>query len=747
MLAFAFLNPLLLWALPLAAVPIIIHILNRRRFKKVPWAAMEFLLRAMKRNRKRLRLEQWLVLLLRVLAVLLLALLVARPQLGGGGLIGTVTHHVVMLDDSASMTQRSGSATLFERAQDRVRSLADDLAKTRNGDLFSIVRSSRGKEPDVWKSRVGPDLGRRTGTSLKEWTVNDGSADLGQVVADTQRRAATVEEASRTHYYLITDQRAYDFTTPDDKPRPALQAAIAAMEPETEHLTVLGVGGQHPNLAVADVRLVDRLAVANVPVTLAVDIKNHGLDATMPTTVAVGVDGQSSVSLAVPQLAPGQLVSLPLSHTFGAAGFHRVEARLEPSEHFPLDDGRAFAIDVRERSRVLLVDGDPDEQDGECFYLQTAFDPDDDGRFGVETQVVTDTGLGELDLQQFDFVWLCNVQTPSSDMVQRLEQFVASGGGLTIFCGQVVDAQRYNELLWRDGKGLLPLPLGEIDGDPDRPEAAVLVKKDHPICERLGDVYELLMNRVVLVHRWLTIADDFAHDAAVVARIRDAEGPPLIVTRPYGSGGGQVTMFAITADKHWSNFPVTDLFVPAVMELHRFGVRRDDPSGQNLLPNGIYRTELDPGLYRPDVTLRALAGDGEERTFTAVEVKTATETAPSPTPSPESIQPRPLALTVPMSELRELGAYEVEFSRHDGVPHQRMLARNATPAESQLVGFTPATFLRLFPKELHDRVTFVAADAGLGAGPGEGEIWKLLAAALVAGLLLESLLAWRFGRR
>ena len=72
MLALAFLNPLLLAAVPLCAIPIVIHLLNRRRFHRVPWAAMEYLLAAMKRNRKRLRMEQWLVLLLRTLAVLLL---------------------------------------------------------------------------------------------------------------------------------------------------------------------------------------------------------------------------------------------------------------------------------------------------------------------------------------------------------------------------------------------------------------------------------------------------------------------------------------------------------------------------------------------------------------------------------------------------------------------------------------------------------------------------------------------------
>src|SRR5262245_3210282 len=123
MIALAFLNPLLLWAVPLAAVPIVIHLLNRRRFQRVPWAAMEYLLAALKRNRKRLRMEQWLVLLLRTLAVLLLAFLVARPQLAGGGIVGTRTHHVVLLDDTASMLQHTGSATLWDHAKDQVRRL------------------------------------------------------------------------------------------------------------------------------------------------------------------------------------------------------------------------------------------------------------------------------------------------------------------------------------------------------------------------------------------------------------------------------------------------------------------------------------------------------------------------------------------------------------------------------------------------------------------------------------------------
>ncbi|MBL8727109.1 MAG: BatA domain-containing protein [Planctomycetes bacterium] len=737
MLALAFLNPLLLVALPLCAIPIVIHLLNRRRFRQVPWAAMEYLLAAMKRNRKRLRMEQWLVLLLRTLAVLLLVALVSRPQLSGGALLGSRTHHVVVLDDSASMTQRSGSTQLFERAQDRIRLLVDDLAQRRSGDLLSIVRTSRPLQPDLWGQRVGPDVGRRTAVMLKEMSVGDGSPDLGLVLQATMRRAAEVQDAARTEYYVVGDRRARDWATDDDKPRPALLAALSSMGDE-EHLTVFGVGGQPPNLAVVDVRLDDRLAVAAVPTTLSVVVQNFGLDPTTPTSVAVEVDGRSRVVQAVPALLPGERVALPIEHTFHQAGFHRVEASLEATEPYLIDDRRTLALDVRDKSRVLLVDGQPDEREGETFYLQAAMEMVETG---IEPQVVTDLALEETDLDPFDFVWLCNVQAPSAATSRRIEQFVAAGGGLGIACGNQVDARRYDELLWRDGQGPLPLPLGDVAGDPDRPESATLVAKDHPICDRVGEVLDLLVGNVLLVKRWLTIEEVPDHEASIVARIHDAEGPPLLVTRTFGDGG-EVVLLAVAADRFWSNLPSTDLFVVLVNQIHRFGARRRDLSGQNLTPDGSYRLELDPGTHRADVTVRALVEAGDERTFTAVAAQ------PDAADGAESAAgTQRLTLTIPMAELRQLGAYEVDLTRHDGGPDTRLFARNPPIAESRLLGLTDAAFARLYPPEVQPHVDFVGADSGLGAAGGEGELWQLLAAALLFGLLAESLLAWRFGRR
>ena len=144
-LALGFLHPALLWAIPLAAVPILIHLLNRRRYQKVRWAAMEQLLAALKRNRRRLRMEQWLILLLRVLAVLLLVFAISRPQLTGSVLGEVRTHHVVLLDDSGSMTQRQGATNVFRAAVERVDNLVGDLVETRERDLFTELSAVDGQ--------------------------------------------------------------------------------------------------------------------------------------------------------------------------------------------------------------------------------------------------------------------------------------------------------------------------------------------------------------------------------------------------------------------------------------------------------------------------------------------------------------------------------------------------------------------------------------------------------------------------
>ena len=757
MLALSFLNPMLLWAVPLAAVPIVIHLLNRRRFREVRWAAMEYLLKALERNRKRLRMEQWLVLLLRTLAVMLLVMLVSRPQLGGG-ITSTVAHHIVLLDDTASMRQRSGSVSLFDKAQDQVRTLAQKLAALRAGDLVSIVRASKTNEPDLWAQRIGEGLERRVGQLLAEQRCGDGTADLGAALTALRARALATKESSRTDYYVASDLRSCDWLSDDGKPRPTVVQFMAQMDASVEHVHAMGIGSRDAdNLAVTAVRCVDRMAIAGVPVELAVDVQNFGLDATQAGELSVEMDGKSRVTRPLPPLAPGERASIPVVHTFFNGGDHRVEASFAPVDHYLVDDRRTLALPVQSASRVLLVDGEPDdgsEDGGETMFLQAALDPGGDQPSGVAVEVVAETALGEVDFAPFDMVWLCNAPAPSPSIVEKLEKFVAAGGGLAIFLGAQVDPTRYVETMWKGGKGLLPLPIGDIAGDPDRREHVVLTDKNHPVCGKIGDVLQLLVDSTVLVKRYLTIQEEPSSGAAIVARMRDADGPPAIVTRTFGSGGGEVVLFAFAADKRWSNWPDTDVNVVMAHQVHRFASKPRELASNNLDPAGVFRLALDPGSYQNDVRILAFAEDGEERTLTAripeaaatpegaVGANTANGTAPAQPAAPQTLE-----VVVPMAELHSLGGYEAKLMLHSGAEESRVFARNVDVGESRLVRMLPQDFARAFPQELQPRVTFLDEGGGLLRGEGEGEMWRLLGAGMLLALLLETLLAWRFGRR
>src|SRR4051812_15346830 len=133
----------------LSSIPIIIHILNRRRYKVEKWAAMEFLLRAMKKNRRRLKFEQWLLLAVRCLVLLLVATALARP-LGCrentlASLVGQRSGlHVIVIDNSYSMAyeaQRPDAPTHLDRAKGIARELIDSLQA--GGESVAIVVASR----------------------------------------------------------------------------------------------------------------------------------------------------------------------------------------------------------------------------------------------------------------------------------------------------------------------------------------------------------------------------------------------------------------------------------------------------------------------------------------------------------------------------------------------------------------------------------------------------------------------------
>ncbi len=155
-------NPALLLAGGVAvAAPIIIHLLNKRRFRIVDWAAMDFLFDADKKNRRRIRLENLILLLLRCLAMVLLGLMLARPFLPSelAGRLGQAQEfqRILVLDDSLSQRVMVGNRPAFDEAKDRVKQLLQSISRDQNGDYLTLFLTSRPDKPVMVNEAVTGD--------------------------------------------------------------------------------------------------------------------------------------------------------------------------------------------------------------------------------------------------------------------------------------------------------------------------------------------------------------------------------------------------------------------------------------------------------------------------------------------------------------------------------------------------------------------------------------------------------------
>lgn len=199
----SFLEPMLLIGLPLAALPIIIHLINQRRFQNLDWGAMRFLLEANRMSRGYARIRQWLILLFRTLAVAALIFTIARPlargTLGfvGGGRADTT---LILVDRSASMSQR-GAADAASKLDSGVEQLSQTLA-TLGSSRWVLIDSVSLKPQELESPQALVKAAAAVGTSA--------SADLPSLL-QAAHDYVRANRSGQTEIWICSDLRAADW--------------------------------------------------------------------------------------------------------------------------------------------------------------------------------------------------------------------------------------------------------------------------------------------------------------------------------------------------------------------------------------------------------------------------------------------------------------------------------------------------------------------------------------------------------
>jgi hypothetical protein len=547
-----FLHPIYLYGLIAASLPLVIHLLSRRRLKRVRFPAVRFILLSQKRISRSYRLRHWLLLALRTLAVILLALLLANPifQTGAGLFAGGgPVSLVLLLDNSLSMTW-SDDGKGFTRAKEAARLLISSL---HDGDRAALIPTNiSGSESFRLKGEKEVLL-----NELDRLEIAGGMANFSAALSKAYKLLAA--PAGHKEIRLITDLALTGWD------RFSI-SSLKQIDPSIPLKTIRVGNPRRPlNATVKEIRTVRAGVGVDLPLNLEATIVNFSDREISDLLVRLSIDGQSKEQKLISIPAKGETL-VSFQTRLSRPGSHPGQLTLK-KESLAGNLTSHFILHARDKLKVLLVDGDPQTSlvQSETFFLTRALNPtgEPDASFYLPTVIIPE-GLKTASLGSYQVIALCNVPALPEGLVGRLRNYLRQGGGLMIFAGDRLRAENYNLELARSSPAILP---GELRDKKIGPEAAAEkidhIDLSHPALGSLKDA--LLQASLKSVRVWGYSRISAPRKSPLITL---SNGDPLLVEQRVGSG--RVFLVTTTADRDWSDLPLKTAYLPLIQGLANY---------------------------------------------------------------------------------------------------------------------------------------------------------------------------------
>ncbi len=613
----------------LLAIPVLIHLINRLRYRRVPWAAMEFLRISQRKNRHRLWLKQLLLLLARmaILSVLLLMFshLGCRDTSWTNLLGRGVTHHYLLLDDSLSMSASDEAGTSgLERARQTALKILE-RAQGKPGQLLSVLRWSQIPPPAetaVGDSQAPPPqwnwqaqlLDRQTQDSIVKFLE---SLPRSALAAGPEPVADIVEQAIRSRpdetaiVYWLSDFRHEDWRSDHRMPRRLESLREVAQRIELLRCDTVS----RENLAIRQLRPVGNVRAVQVPIPFSITVDNFGQSSARNITVSLNQrpisspDGKQIVqgdreplpNLFIEEIPPGGSVTRIFNTAFAEPGSYLVRAEL-PTDPLREDNLREAVVSASPARRVLVLEGPTGN--AAAPFLERALGAKGLTGIAVETRPL-DYLRDPVDqsLEEYDVILVSAVASLDQAAVGRLEGFVERGGGLAWFLGPELDRAFFEQSLYRGGQGLFSVPLaGPVEipsrGSEDPPD---VVASQHPLLAALRSLRNSPLDLVQIKRVYVPAPEwresregstEPARDVDLPCTLRGDPRRPLIVLDRFGRGRTALVM--TTAAPTWNNWARNPTFVVVAMLLqdHLAAGRYPD---EDLIVGRAWRWPVHPG--------------------------------------------------------------------------------------------------------------------------------------------------------
>jgi uncharacterized membrane protein len=696
-----FLHPEFLWLAPLLTVPILIHLLNRVRYRRMKWAAIEFLLATERRAVRRARLRQILLMALRVLVLACALGALAQPIFSGGlaSFLGGSTQVAVLLDSSASMSATDVSGSAFDRAKTMA---AAEVAALPRG-----VRATAGTFAARYDSTFRDPIQDHAAVAgaIDSSKITSGGTDVPTALRDAAE--ALGRGGGGGTIWLLTDLRENGW-------RAGGAGAWAEVQQALEK-------AGRPRIVISDVA---PPVAANTSVSKLAVSPEIVLEGDAPRlTATVRLEGGTDLTTHVRLFFDDKNIDTRTVH-FADAGSSDVVFRLPPvqkgphagyieveQDAVPADDRYYFILQPAASVPVLVVAGAPSTVtfDGAADFLVAAMQPpaSEGARSPLAVKVITSHELATAPLEQYKAVYLADVPRLDADAAKALTAYVTAGGLLVVFPGAHTDLAAWKEST---------LPGTKIEGTVEQEgDKRLKVGWTSPTSPVTASLAAEGLDRLAIARYFKLVADPACE---VLASVEG--GAPLLVRSQLGKG--KVYSFAISCQLDFSNLPFTPVFL---LTVHRILLNHLVDVGEPLARPAMAALEL------------PLKG-GVQRIVT-----------------PDS---RALPLTVRDGKVGKAVFEQTDLAgiyrlaEGDGAEAVKaappVAAVNVPPEESSLVRIEPTEVRALLPGIA---VSFLSSDGGVSQVAAEGENSSAASGfplAVLAMLLLvgEVVIAWSMSR-
>jgi hypothetical protein len=541
-----FLNSALLAGLAAVALPLLIHLLSRRKYPRIDFSTLRFLKQLQRHQMRRLKLRQWLLLLLRTLAVFFIVFAFLRPawrrDSGFGAFSAGRTGIAVILDGSASMQAAGNQGTCFQAAKSAA---AQVLSLMNSGDR-AMLMLARGRPERLTEQPLGdPEVLRKQLDRAEAW---DGSADLAAACADAVQALSKTQEFRR-EIYLISD---FNSATALPAPPEGYQLYLVQVHPASRE-----------NVSISKIRVLSEIIEPGQPVDLEVTLTNHGKRDREDLYYSLFLN-DTRVAEDVVSVQAGAEVHRRHSVQPVGEGLQRGTAQLDEQDVLAVDNRAYFCFAVPDEIRVLLV-GEPQA----VREIRLALAPSGEIERLLKVQSVGRNLWDTADLSRCDVLIFSDPPDFTGAQAARLENFVRNGGGLMLLPGPKTNIPVVNrDLLVRLGTP----QWGELIGASGSGDAFLQWRQSDSQSPLFAGI--LRSGQAPASPRFFRSVRIFGGNATVPLQL--SNGAPFFSLSEVGQG--RVLLASSSPQAEWSDWARRGIFAPLmhrlVLILTRSGAER-----------------------------------------------------------------------------------------------------------------------------------------------------------------------------